>query len=95
MPTTELNTKSAPFTVCKIEFGVAILLSGDHELVEYPLSLLPADIALNSTVLVSVDSGETDKFDTERREKLLSLVRTIRKEYVIDDAVIGKLEGAL
>ncbi|KAJ2797011.1 hypothetical protein H4R21_004489 [Coemansia helicoidea] len=59
------ETKSAQFTVGKLDAGMAMLLTEDYQLIEFPSVLLPKGVALGS--VVNIDVGR-DR-DTERRQR--------------------------
>ncbi|KAJ2312833.1 hypothetical protein IWW52_000954 [Coemansia sp. RSA 2704] len=59
------ETKSAQFTVGKLDAGMALLLTEDYQLIEFPSVLLPHGVVLGS--VVNIDVGR-DR-DTERRQR--------------------------
>ncbi|KAL2913511.1 hypothetical protein HK105_206971 [Polyrhizophydium stewartii] len=62
------------FTVGKVDAGVAILLSPDHHLIEFPANLLPDGVSTGSIVNVTVERNpeeeqrQRDEFATMQRE---------------------------
>ncbi|KAJ2080876.1 hypothetical protein H4R24_002750 [Coemansia sp. RSA 988] len=59
------QVKSAQFTVGKLDAGMAMLLTEDYQLIEFPSVLLPKGVVLGS--VVSIDVGR-DR-ETERRQR--------------------------
>ncbi|KAJ2274290.1 hypothetical protein EV176_003047, partial [Coemansia sp. RSA 451] len=59
------ETRSAQFTVGKLDAGMALLLTEDYQLIEFPSVLLPRGVVLGSVVNIDVARDR----DTERRQR--------------------------
>ncbi|KAJ2783657.1 hypothetical protein H4R18_001567 [Coemansia javaensis] len=59
------QTKTAQFTVGKLDAGMAMLLTEDYQLIEFPSVLLPKGVVLGSVVNIDVARDR----DTERRQR--------------------------
>ncbi|TPX38909.1 hypothetical protein SeLEV6574_g07523 [Synchytrium endobioticum] len=70
---------SVQFTVGKLDAGMAILLSPDHHLVEFPATILPEGITTGSIVNLTIERNE----DEERRlrEEFVSIQEDIFKQF--------------
>ncbi|KAJ2726829.1 hypothetical protein GGI07_000340 [Coemansia sp. Benny D115] len=61
-----MSTTSAQFTVGKLDAGMAMLLTEDYQLIEFPTVLLPKGVVLGSVVSIDVCRDR----ETERRQRL-------------------------
>ncbi|KAJ2556579.1 hypothetical protein EV175_001913 [Coemansia sp. RSA 1933] len=59
------QTRSAQFTVGKLDAGMAGLLTDDYQLIEFPAVLLPKGVALGSVVNINVGRDK----ETEKRQR--------------------------
>ncbi|KAJ2047515.1 hypothetical protein GGH13_009181, partial [Coemansia sp. S155-1] len=64
------HTTSAQFTVGKLDAGMAMLLTEDYQLIEFPSVLLPKGVVLGSVVNIDVgrDRGAEQRQRNEFRE---------------------------
>ncbi|KAI9034479.1 hypothetical protein DFJ74DRAFT_600630 [Hyaloraphidium curvatum] len=67
------------FTVGKLDGGMAILLSPDHHMIEFPATILPSGVSTGSIVNISI-SRDTEK-EKRQREDFLALQDEIYKEF--------------
>ncbi|KAJ1957091.1 hypothetical protein EC988_001011 [Linderina pennispora] len=65
MATAAAQTRSSQFTVGKLDAGMAMLLTEDYQLIEFPSVLLPKGVALGSVVTIDVRRDRT----TEKRQR--------------------------
>ncbi|KAJ3417023.1 MutS protein msh5 [Chytridiales sp. JEL 0842] len=56
---------SQEFTVGKVDAGMAILLSPDHHLIEFPATILPAGVKTGSIINITIERNQ----DEEQRKK--------------------------
>ncbi|KAJ1938860.1 hypothetical protein FBU59_004309 [Linderina macrospora] len=59
------QTRSSQFTVGKLDAGMAMLLTEDYQLIEFPSVLLPKGVALGSVVTIDVRRDRS----TEKRQR--------------------------
>jgi hypothetical protein len=77
-PTTnDLTMLTQQFTVGKLDAGMAILLSPDHHVVEFPATILPTGVTTGSIVDVQISRNKDEEARVRRRflslqEKLLA-----------------------
>ncbi|KAJ3070443.1 Chitin synthase, class 5 [Podochytrium sp. JEL0797] len=57
---------SQEFTVGKVDAGMAILLSPDHHLIEFPATILPDGVSTGSIINITIERNH----DAERQKKL-------------------------
>ncbi|KAJ2373419.1 hypothetical protein IW150_003634 [Coemansia sp. RSA 2607] len=72
------QTSSAQFTVGKLDAGMALLLTEDYQLIEFPSVLLPSGVALGSVVNIDVCRDR----DTEKRQR--SDFRALQEQILSD-----------
>lgn len=77
-----VSTEAVPFTVGKIEEGIAILVSDDLQLVEFPTDCLPTragPIGIGSVLSLQLDHSLAT--ETARRDDFLRLQKDILGKY--------------
>lgn len=95
MPThtnTAASSKEIPFTVGKIEEGVAILITEDLQMVEFPSSCLPlSDGPMEVGTVLSLKITKGQDIEDEGRKEFASLQDKILEEYgkKPDETIIG------
>ncbi|KAJ1723606.1 hypothetical protein LPJ53_002046 [Coemansia erecta] len=72
------QTSSAQFTVGKLDAGMALLLTEDYQLIEFPSVLLPSGVVLGSVVNIDVCRDR----ETEKRQR--SDFRTLQEQILRD-----------
>ncbi|KAJ2706360.1 hypothetical protein FB645_001632 [Coemansia sp. IMI 203386] len=76
---TMIQTTSAQFTVGKLDAGMALLLTEDYQLIEFPSVLLPKGVILGSVVNIDVcRDRETEK---RQRNEFRELQEQILKDF--------------
>ncbi|CAH1762156.1 11381_t:CDS:2 [Entrophospora sp. SA101] len=76
---TSTSSTSVQFTVGKLDAGMAILLTEDHHLIEFPSLLLPPGVSSGSIVNVSVNRNYEQEAAQSREFWLLQ--EAILKEF--------------
>lgn len=71
MPTKRQKEFKVNYTVGRIEDGQAILLSGDHNLIDVPLMLLPKNIKPGNILKFSVERNL--ELEEQRESEILSI----------------------
>jgi chitin biosynthesis protein CHS5 len=77
MQTTEVS--SVQFTVGKMDAGVAILLSPDHHIIEFPTTILPDDIKPGHIVNISVERNVDEE---QRQLQEFNLLQEVQSAHV-------------
>ncbi|KAI9327638.1 BRCT domain-containing protein [Zopfochytrium polystomum] len=70
---------SQEFTVGKVDAGMAILLSPDHHLIEFPATILPDGVTTGSIINVTIERN-TDE-ERRKREEFLDMQETIFRQF--------------
>ncbi|KAJ3078081.1 Chitin synthase, class 5 [Quaeritorhiza haematococci] len=70
---------SVQFTVGKLDAGMAILLSPDHHLIEFPATILPEGVSTGSIINITIERN-TDE-EARAREDFLALQDSIYEEF--------------
>ncbi|RKP03295.1 hypothetical protein CXG81DRAFT_9693 [Caulochytrium protostelioides] len=76
---TEHEVTSVQFTVGKLDAGMAILLSPDHHLIEFPATILPDGVATGSIVNLTIERNEEQ--ERQQRDEFLQLEDAIFEEF--------------
>jgi len=73
------NDSKFQFTVGKLDAGMALLLSPDHHLIEFPATILPEGVTSGSIVNITIsrDFEEEDK----KKKEFMELEEQIYKEF--------------
>lgn len=76
-----MSVSKSRFTVAKLDAGMAILLTSDHHLIEFPSLLLPSGVAAGSIIDLSVaqNSGK----EKEEHDKFVALQKEIHDLFAI------------
>jgi hypothetical protein len=70
------------FTVAKLDAGVAILLTSDHHLIEFPSLLLPSNITAGSIIDLAVAQNANEEEEERKQfEKLQNEIRQMFGEH--------------
>jgi hypothetical protein len=78
-PTSPYPVTSARFTVGKVDAGMAILLTEENQLIEFPSLLLPAGVTAGAVVNISVRRDPTA--ESEERREFLEVQERILHEF--------------
>ncbi|KAI9202270.1 BRCT domain-containing protein [Polychytrium aggregatum] len=70
---------SVQFTIGKLDAGMAILLSPDHHLIEFPATILPEGVTTGSIVNVTIERNKEE--ETRQRDEFESIQDSIFQEY--------------
>eukprot|EP00842_Homolaphlyctis_polyrhiza_P003880 jgi/Hompol1/4493/HPOL_000555-RA len=70
---------SVQFTVGKVDAGMAILLSPDHHLIEFPANLLPDGVLTGSIVNITVERNREE--EQRQRDEFLAMQDEIFETY--------------
>ncbi|CAG8539835.1 4537_t:CDS:2 [Diversispora eburnea] len=73
------TTTSVQFTVGKLDAGMAILLTEDHHLIEFPSLLLPPGVTSGSIVNIGVNRNYEQ--EDQQRKEFWELQEAIREEF--------------
>lgn len=76
-----MSTSKSRFTVAKLDAGMAILLTSDHHLIEFPSLLLPSGVAAGSIIDLSV--AQNTKKEKEENDKFVALQKDIRDLFAV------------
>ena len=71
---------STQFTIGKIDAGLAILLSPDNDVVEFPSSILPTNVTVGSIVNVKIESNQ--QAEQQERQEFDNLQLEIYENYI-------------
>ncbi|KAJ3129419.1 Chitin synthase, class 5 [Nowakowskiella sp. JEL0407] len=74
-----LEVTSVQFTVGKLDAGMAILLSPNHHLIEFPATILPEGITTGSIVNVTIERNVEEEL--RQREEFFALQEDIFKSF--------------
>ncbi|KAI8051438.1 hypothetical protein BDF22DRAFT_656329 [Syncephalis plumigaleata] len=78
-PTSPYPVTSARFTVGKVDAGMAILLTEENQLIEFPSLLLPAGVGAGAVVNISVRRDKSA--ETEERREFFELQEQVLREF--------------
>ncbi|OAJ37008.1 hypothetical protein BDEG_21088 [Batrachochytrium dendrobatidis JEL423] len=74
-----IQVTSIQFTVGKVDAGIAVLLSPDHHLIEFPANLLPDGLSTGSIVNVTVERNQEE--EQRQKEEFAALQEDILSTY--------------
>ncbi|RKP27142.1 hypothetical protein SYNPS1DRAFT_13139 [Syncephalis pseudoplumigaleata] len=78
-PTSPYPVTSARFTVGKVDAGMAILLTEENQLIEFPSLLLPAGVGAGAVVNISVRRDQSA--ETEEKREFFELQEQVLREF--------------
>ncbi|KAI8615463.1 hypothetical protein BC830DRAFT_1122560 [Chytriomyces sp. MP71] len=70
---------SQEFTVGKVDAGMAILLSPDHHLIEFPATILPDGVTTGSIINVTIERNHDE--ERRKREEFMDIQDAILEQY--------------
>ncbi|KAJ3057318.1 Chitin synthase, class 5 [Rhizophlyctis rosea] len=70
---------SVQFTVGKLDAGMAILLSPDHHLIEFPATILPEGVTTGSIVNLTIERNQDE--ERRQRDEFLTLQEDIHTSF--------------
>ncbi|CCG81149.1 Chitin synthase [Taphrina deformans PYCC 5710] len=76
-----MSVSKSRFTVAKLDAGMAILLTPDHHLIEFPSLLLPSGVAAGSIIDLSV--AQNAKKEKEEHDNFVALQNDIQNLFAV------------